>query len=71
MSKMHAQSASYFRAFNYVIKYKTSSNSNPVVNAFSRKAILLIIVSQEVVGFEFEKDFYKEDEDFVDVWGKV
>ncbi|XP_012066658.1 uncharacterized protein LOC105629652 [Jatropha curcas] len=67
---MHAHWATYFGAFHYVIKHKAGT-CNTAADVLSKRAALLIIIKQEIVGFEFLKDLYASDEDFTDVWAKI
>ena len=56
-----------FTKFTFVIKHK-SSQYNEVVNALNRRASLLATISTEVVGFDYLKDTYADDEDFGAIW---
>ena len=68
-NRMHARWIAYIQRFMFSIKHK-SGQTNKVADALSRRASLLIVVKQEVSGFEYLKELYAEDEDFQDEWAK-
>jgi hypothetical protein len=42
-----------------------------IVDAFSRKVALLVILRGEIIGFNRSKELYKHDKDLGELWEKV
>ena len=49
---------------------RKSRVQNKVADALSRKAEVLAVMSEGIVGFECLKDLYVDDVDFREAWGK-
>ena len=63
INKVHARQASYFKQFNFVIHQK-SGVDNKVPDTLSRRVSLVVSLQSEIIGLEYLKELYKEDEDF-------
>ncbi|XP_071687892.1 uncharacterized protein [Rutidosis leptorrhynchoides] len=67
---MHARWVAYLQQFPFTIKHKAGS-SNQAADALSRRAALLITMTQEVTGFELFCDLYATDVDFGTIWKRL
>jgi hypothetical protein len=67
LNQRHARWLKYIETFPYVIRYK-QGKENIVVDALSRKYVLLISMSAKMLGFEYVKDMYADDANFSDVY---
>lgn len=66
---MHVKCVVYIQCFNFTLKHKSDVINN-VENTLNRCASLLVTLCAEVVGFNYLKELYEEDDDFGDIWGK-
>ena len=57
----------FLQSYTFVLKHR-SGRSNKVVDALSRRQLLLIVMQVEVVGFDELKNLYPEDANFAEVW---
>ena len=57
----------FMQSYTFVLKHR-SGRSNWVVDALSRRQLLLTVMQVEVVGFDELKNLYQEDLDFVEAW---
>ncbi|KAI4370397.1 hypothetical protein MLD38_018752 [Melastoma candidum] len=63
LSRRHAKWVEFLQAFTFVLKHKPGAK-NVVADALSRKMTLLTAMETKLIGFEYLKDLYKDDEDF-------
>ena len=55
------------QSYKFVLKHR-SGRSNKVVDALSRRQLLLTQMQVEVVGFDELKNLHPEDPNFVEAW---
>ena len=67
INRMHAKWVAYIQHFSFSIKHKFGV-TNKVIDALSQRASLLVTLQMEVIGFDYLKELYEEDEDFGKVW---
>ena len=67
LNKRHARWMEYIETFSYVIRYK-QGKENVVVDALSRRYVLLTSLGAKMLGFEYVKDMYANDVDFANVY---
>ncbi|KAI4343331.1 hypothetical protein MLD38_027853 [Melastoma candidum] len=63
LSRRHAKWVEFLQAFNFVLKHKPGAK-NVVADVLSRKMMLLSAMETKLIGFEYLKELYKDDEDF-------
>lgn len=66
---MHARWIAYIQKFTFSLKHK-SGQLNKVVDALSRRVMLLTSAHNEIIGFDYLKILYADDEDFHEEWQK-
>ena len=66
-NRMHSRWVAYIQCFSFSLKHK-SGVTNKVVDALSQRASLLVTLWTKVIGFDYLKELYEEDEDFGRVW---
>jgi hypothetical protein len=69
VNRMHARWVSFIQRFTFSLKHK-AGQLNKVADALSRRALLLVTIRAEVMGFDYLKDLYADDEDFGPIWTK-
>ena len=67
MDRRHARWMEFIETFPYVIKYKKGKD-NVVADAFSRRHTLLTKLDSKVLGFNYIKELYKDDDDFGSIY---
>ena len=69
MNKHHAKWSEFIQSFPYVIKY-IKGKENVVVDALSRRCMLVTQLELNVIGFEHIKDLYAHDPTFAIPYAK-
>jgi hypothetical protein len=67
LNQRHAKWIEYMKNFNFVIKHIVG-NANKVVDALSRRCLILQEFQVETLGFEHIKDMYHDDVDFKEAY---
>ena len=67
MNKKHAKWVEFMQNFTFVIKH-ISGTANKVVDALSRKCLILQEFRVKTLGFDNLKDMYRDDSDFKDAY---
>ena len=68
LNRRHAKWVEFIETFPYVIKYK-QGKENIVADALSRRYALVSILNAKLLGFEYVKELYANDDDFASVYG--
>ena len=68
LNRRHAKWVEFIETFPYVIKYK-QGKENIVVDALSRRYALVFTLNAKLLGFEYVKELYANDDDFASVYG--
>ena len=67
MNQRHAKWVEFMQNFTFVIKYIVG-NANKVVDALSRRCLILWEFQVKTLGFEHLKDMYHDDIDFKEAY---
>ena len=67
LSARHAKWVEFLQTFQFVLKHK-SGQLNKVVDALSRRNVLLNTMQSVIIGFEIIKTIYEDDSDFGNIW---
>uniref|UniRef100_A0A2N9HBQ8 Integrase catalytic domain-containing protein n=1 Tax=Fagus sylvatica TaxID=28930 RepID=A0A2N9HBQ8_FAGSY len=67
LNRRHAQWMEFIETFPYVIKYK-QGKENIVADALSRRYALIATLNAKLLGFEYVKELYVNDDDFASVF---
>ncbi|XP_075675007.1 uncharacterized protein LOC142644240 [Castanea sativa] len=67
LNRRHAKWVEFIETFPYVIKYK-QGKENIVTDALSRRYALVSTLNAKLLGFEYVKDLYANDDDFASVY---
>ena len=67
-NRRHAKWVEFIETFPYVIKYK-QGKENIVVDALSRRYALVSTLNAKLLGFEYVKELYANDDDCASVYG--
>ncbi|RVW91774.1 Transposon Ty3-I Gag-Pol polyprotein [Vitis vinifera] len=68
LNRRHAKWVEFIETFPYVIKYK-QCKENIVADALSRRYALVSTLNAKLLGFEYVKELYANDNDFASVYG--
>ncbi|XP_057951001.1 uncharacterized protein LOC131145835, partial [Malania oleifera] len=67
LNRRHAKWMEFIETFPYVIKYKQGKD-NIVADALSRRYALVSTLNAKLLGFEYIKELYANDDDFASVY---
>jgi len=67
LTRHHEKWVEFNETFPYEIQYKNGKD-NVVTDALSRRYNLLILLDAKLLGFEYVKELYAEDDDFARVY---
>ncbi|XP_038979894.1 uncharacterized protein LOC120110006 [Phoenix dactylifera] len=69
LSARHAKWIEFLQSFTFTIRHKAGS-LNQVADALSRRHALLSTLEIKVIGFDFIKDLYSNDDYFGEIWAR-
>ena len=67
LNRRHAKWVEFIESFPYVIKY-IQGKENIVADALSRRYALVSTLNAKLLGFEYVKELYANDDDFANVY---
>jgi len=67
LNRWHAKWVEFIETFSYVIKYK-QGKENIVVDALSWRHVFLFTLNSKLLGFEYVKELYVNNNDFANVF---
>jgi len=67
LNRRHAKWIEFIETFPHVIKYK-QGQENVVADALSRRYVLLNTLNTKLLGFEYIKELYLDDNDFGSIY---
>ena len=70
LNSKHAKWVSFLQGYTFVLKHKLGKQ-NQVVDALSRRAILLTTMENQVIGFDPLKDIYPSDKYFQEIMAQL
>ncbi|KAL6329719.1 hypothetical protein AAG906_035367 [Vitis piasezkii] len=68
LNRRHAKWVEFIETFPYVIKYK-QVKENIVDDALSRRYVVVSTLNAKLLGFQYVKELYANDDDFASVYG--
>jgi hypothetical protein len=68
LNKRHAKWVEFIETFPFVIKYK-QGKENIVADALSRRYAIISTLNAKLLGFEYVKELYANEDDFASVYG--
>ena len=68
LNRRHAKWMKFIETFPYVIKYK-QGKENILADALLRRYALVSTLNAKLLGFEYVKELYANDDDFASVYG--